>query len=98
MVLHFRFVSQGEKKERSFPRKDGTTGSVVSLQLRLRAGTDEFFCDVEGADAVELANHPMNPDFLYYGFFQLRIGKWKSEQTGEEREGTFIKLLRHAVL
>ena len=98
MHCYFRVISQGEKTDRSFDRKDGTKAVVSTVEIAVHTGNDEFKAEVEGPLAVSINENKLDPNMLYEGEFSMRIGSWKKEGSDEERTGTFIKFTRIAAV
>jgi len=98
MEYLLKVVNQEAKYEKTFSKKDGTTGVITRVRVRLSNGLMELFAFAEGALAIEIDKNPLQVDAYYFFDIQFNIGEWEDEKTHERLAATFITMKRFSKL
>lgn len=95
MELICRILKQHPLQTRQYNDRNGQPQTFTAVGLNLASGTDTFYAEITGEQAVKCAT--MSQDHYYKADLSARAETWQ-DKNGEERNGTRLYVNRISIL
>lgn len=87
-----RIMDQQPLRQTQWTAPSGEHKMISSVELMLTDGIDVFLAEVQGADAVNMAE--LDRQLIYRVQCRLSVRHWKSQQTGQTMRANTVKILK----